>query len=269
MSKQISPTKEQITNERVEILEQLEQWLEKPMIVLGFLWLALIVAQLVWGLHPFLQDLGIFIWLIFILDFLLKFTIAPHKLPFLKSNWLTAIALVVPALRIFRIFSFLSMLPSSQVTLVSMLASFNRGMRALGATMGRRGLKYVVALTLTVTLLGAAGMYAFEKSPQGQPGINTYGYAVWWTAMIMTTLGSDYFPHTSAGRLLCFLLSVYAFSVFGYITASIATYFVNRDADDEGAELAGTKNIEALRAEIAALREEIRAFAAQKQEQKQ
>lgn len=63
-----------------------------------------------------------------------------------------------------------------------------------------------------------------------------------------------------AGRLLCFLLSVYAFSVFGYITAAIATYFVNRDANDEEAELAGTKDIQALRHEIAALREDIRAL---------
>ncbi len=36
-------------------------------------------------------------------------------------------------------------------------------MRALGASMGRRGFGYVVALTMIVTLAGAAGMYAFES----------------------------------------------------------------------------------------------------------
>ena len=35
----------------------------------------------------------------------------------------------------------------------------------------------------------------------------------------MTTLGSEYWPKSTEGRLLCFLLAVYAFAVWGYITA--------------------------------------------------
>jgi voltage-gated potassium channel len=27
-----------------------------------------------------------------------------------------------------------------------------------------------------------------------------YGNALWWTAMVMTTIGSDYFPKTAEGR---------------------------------------------------------------------
>ena len=57
-------------------------------------------------------------------------------------------------------------------------------------------------------------MYDFER-----PGLRSYWDAVWWTAMIMTTIGSDYWPKTTEGRLLALLLSVYAFSIFGYITA--------------------------------------------------
>jgi voltage-gated potassium channel len=37
--------------------------------------------------------------------------------------------------------------------------------------------------------------------------------------------------------MLCFLLAVYAFAVWGYITASLATFFVGRVADDDRAEL--------------------------------
>jgi voltage-gated potassium channel len=45
--------------------------------------------------------------------------------------------------------------------------------------------------------------------------------------------------------------------MFGYVTATLATFFVGQDADDEEAELAGAKSIEALRSEIVALRSEI------------
>ena len=37
-------------------------------------------------------------------DFGLRLALAPHKLRYVRHNWLTAISLVLPALRIFRIF---------------------------------------------------------------------------------------------------------------------------------------------------------------------
>jgi voltage-gated potassium channel len=38
---------------------------------------------------------------------------------------------------------------------------------------------------------------------------------------------------TPEGRLLCFLLALYAFSVFGYVTAALATFFDGQDADTD------------------------------------
>nr|MBA3517588.1 two pore domain potassium channel family protein [Hyphomicrobiales bacterium] len=136
--------------------------------------------------------------------------------------------------------------------------ALNRAMRAFGASMSRRGFGYVAGLTLIITLIGAAGMFAFEKD--APDGLNSYGEALWWTAMIMTTMGSAYWPQTAEGRVLCVFLALYAFGVFGYVTAALATFFVGRDADDEDAEVAGAKQIDALRDEVIALRDEIRAM---------
>jgi voltage-gated potassium channel len=131
-------------------------------------------------------------------------------------------------------------------------------MKALGASLGRRGFGYVIALTVLVTFAGAAGMYAFENEAPGGP----IGYveSLWWTAMIMTTMGSQYWPQTAEGRILCLLLALYAFGVFGYVTAALATFFVGRDADSIDAEVAGAKQLTALRDEVIALRDEIRAL---------
>lgn len=255
------PEREALRRERAELVERLDRWLETPMLVLGLAWLVLLVLELTRGLSPFLEIVGTGIWVVFIAEFALRFALAPAKLGYLRHQWLTALSLVLPALRVFRIFRVFRFLRAARAArglrLFRVVSSLNRGMRSLGRSMGRRGFGYAVALTTLVTLAGAAGMYALES-----PGLAGYGDALWWTAMIMTTLGSEYWPHTPEGRLLGFLLSLYALAVFGYVAATLATFFIGRDAEDEGAEIAGAASVEALRAEIAALREELRSFAA-------
>ena len=90
------PPKRALEQEQNEILQQLEAWLEIPMLGLSFVWLALFVVELIWGLSPLLDVLGITIWGLFILDFGLKFLLAPRKLGYLKQNWLTVLSLLLP-----------------------------------------------------------------------------------------------------------------------------------------------------------------------------
>jgi hypothetical protein len=114
---------------------------------------------------------------------------------------------------------------------------------------------------IVVLLAGAAGMLAFERdATTAAGGTHDFGTALWWTAMVLTTMGSDYFPLTGEGRALCLALALYGFTVFGYVTATLATFFVARDAEDDEGELAGQNAIDALRYEIAALRAEVRAL---------
>lgn len=259
------PLQQEIDSERQALLERLQDWLEIPMVVLAFVWLGLFIVEVVWGMSPLLQVAGNVIWILFIFEFVLGFTLAPGKLDYLKYNWLKGIALLAPALRIFRIVRILRLARLSRAAgmtrglrLLRVLSSINRGMRALGASMNRRGFGYVVILTLIVTLAGAAGMYAFESNMPDGRGLNSYGTALWWTAMIMTTMGSEYWPQTAEGRVLCFVLALYSFGVFGYVTATLASFFIGSDAENDEAELAKARSIATLHKEIAALREEIR-----------
>lgn len=255
-----APVEEALKNERYELLRRLEDSLETPMLVLAFVWLALLVGELIWGESLMFEVLGTIIWVIFILDFAVAFVLAPHKIAYLKNNWLTALSLLVPALRlfrfsrVFRLFRLARM--GRSLRLLRVVSSLNRGMRALGASLSRRGFGYVLALTVLVTFTGAAGMYAFENAAPG--GLKSYGEALWWTTMVLTTMGSQYWPQTIEGRVLCVFLALYAFAVFGYVTATLATFFIGRDAEDDEAELAGARQLAALREEMIALREEIR-----------
>lgn len=253
--------KEEIKNERLEILHQLEDWLETPMFVLSFIWLALFIIENIWSISPFLENVSNVIWIIFIVDFAIKFILAPKKIEYLKSNWLTAIALALPALRIFRVFRVFRLLQVTRAArglrLVRLLTSLNRGMKALGESFARRGFGYVLMLSLIVMFGGAAGMFGFENEVEG--GFANYADALWWTAMLLTSIGSDYFPQTAEGRILCFIIALYGFAIFGYVTATLATFFVQRDTEKREEEKHSEKpTLAELQTEIRDLRADIK-----------
>ncbi len=174
-------------------------------------------------------------------------------------------SLVLPAFRAVRVLRAFRLLRMAKVgrglRLLRWVSSLNRGMKATQRAMHRRGLRYVLALTALVNFAGAAGIYLFEN-PQAlraggflttdQPavGIHSYGEGLWWTAMMLTTMGSDYFPRTTEGRIVALLLAVYAFAIFGYITATVASLIIRVDQ--------GQGRDETLPNQIAALRNEVR-----------
>jgi voltage-gated potassium channel len=249
--------------QRWRLIGELDRWLRWPMIMLAFVWLAIVVVDLTSGTTPFLEAVSTVIWVIFIVEFAVRLLIAPAKGEFLRHNWLTLLALVVPALRLFRAFAILRAARALRaLRLVRIVGTANRSMRALRVSLERRRVGYVTGLTLLVVFLGAAGMWSLESAREVPGGFDDYADALWWTAMLLTTIGSAYWPVTDEGRLLGLLLSIYGLGVFGYITAILASFFVGRDAEDSGGPVAGNKELRALRAEIAALRTELSAGSA-------
>jgi voltage-gated potassium channel len=240
--------KQQLISERKKLLTSIEKILEGPMIFLGFVWLVLLVIEMIWGSKKSLQYITLMIWVIFIIDFLVKLILAPGKLSFLKNSWLTIISLLIPALRIFSIFRFINVIRGlSGVRLVRVITSVNRSITSLGATMKRRAFAYVFLLILLVIFGGAAGMFAFERTT---PGFQNYGMALWWTAMRVITAGNEFFPATPEGRTLAFMIAMFGYAVFGYVTATLASFFIGRDAEEKDAPIAGADDIKQLKSEI-------------------
>ena len=217
------------------------------MVVLSVIWLVLVIVELVWGDSRLLEVFGTAIWIVFIAEFAIRLAISPDRLAFLWSNWLSVIALLAPAfrlVRVFRIFRVLRIVRAARgLRLVRIVGTANRSMNALRASFGRRRLGFVLVLTVIVAMLGAGGMLAFEPAGEVPGGFTGYGDALWWTGMLLTSLGSEFWPKTLEGRLLCLLLSLYGFAVFGYITASFASFFVGRDAAAPEADVVGAADL--------------------------
>jgi voltage-gated potassium channel len=247
--------KQQMKRERFKLLHSVEKLLEPPMIFLGFVWLILLVVELIWGIPKMLEYVSLSIWGLFILDYILKFVLAPDKSRYMKKSWLTAFSLVIPALRIFRLASAIRLLRGLRgIRFIRVVSSLNRSMKSLGKTMSRRGFGYVTLLTILIILGGAAGMYSLER---GNPDFESYGSSLWWTAMRVITAGSASWPLTPEGRTLGFLIAVYGYAIFGYVTATIATFFIGRDAEENDTPVAGAKDVAALQTTIKNLSQKI------------
>ena len=240
--------------ERYSVLKEVEVRLELPMFVLSFIWAALLIVELTWGLNAWLETIATIIWIVFVAEFAIRFVIAPNRVGFLRKNWLSVFALAIPALRVFRLARAIRLLRYGRavrgLTLARVLTAFNRGLQSLRQNMSRFGLSYVLGLTALVAVLGTTGMYAVERSAEG--GLRTWADALWFTAMLLTTSGSDYWPKTPEGRLLCFLIALYAFAIFGYVTATIAAWLMGRNGKPPPTSV-NADAVASLRVEIASL----------------
>ncbi len=105
----------QTKRKRYRFFYRLEENLEIPMFILALVWLYLFIVELVQGLSSFQETLIYIIWGLFIFEFLLKLIVAPRKFQFIKQSWITIIALLIPALRVFRILNALRLLRSVRV----------------------------------------------------------------------------------------------------------------------------------------------------------
>src|SRR5687767_9713893 len=94
--------------ERAELQERISRWLDPPLAALGLASLALLVAEFVsdpsgaWA--PRVAQLQTAVWVIFAVAFALELALAPSKRTFLRHNWISAVAVLVPPLRSLRAF---------------------------------------------------------------------------------------------------------------------------------------------------------------------
>ncbi len=83
---------------------------------------------------------------------------------------------------------------------------------------------------------------------------------MWWAISTVTTVGyGDQYPITVLGRVVAVLLMIGGISLIGVVTASLASWIVQRVAETDTASQAATAaHIDELRSEIRTLAEELR-----------
>lgn len=105
-----------------------------------------------------------------------------------------------------------------------MITIFFHTIKALHVSLERSKIYKLLTIGLVSILLCSTGFYFFERS--ADPNLS-FVDSLWWGIVTSTTVGyGDYFPVTPVGRIIGVILMLVGISAFGFITASIASVFV-------------------------------------------
>jgi len=239
---------------REELREKLDRYLDLPLALASVVVVLLIVIQLSGEVSgPWqrrLEALSWGLWSLFLLEFLVKFALAPVKCRYVREHWLDVLVVLLPFLRFLRLARILR--ATRALPVLRLLVFGGRGSESALALLKRRRLGQLAIISVMVILLGATvGFLLEEDAPDSQ--IKTFGDALWWSATIVTTVASELYPVSVGGRVVGFLLMLYAIGIFSYFIGAIASVLVESDArrtketeEEHGLDLS-RRELEALR----------------------
>ena len=184
------------------------------------------------------------VWALFAVDYLVRLVLSRRRWRFVRANVLDLAIIVLPVLR-----------PLRLLRLFTLLSLLNR---YAGMSLRGRVAVYVGGSTVLVLVLGALAVLDVERGAPDS-SITSFGDALWWSVTTVTSVGyGDTYPVTTTGRVVGVALMLTGIGLIGVVTASVASWLVQQVSDaDEEAEAARRRDLLALSAEIAALREEL------------
>lgn len=181
------------------------------------------------------------VWLAFAIDYVVRFTLAPKKWPFVKAHPFDLLMVLLPMLRVIRVVLLLR--------------------KSLANISTEKIASSLFLLIGTVVALGALIEWRFEHAAKGA-NITTIGDAFWWSIVTTTTVGyGDEYPVTAKGRLTAAVVMLVGIGLIGIVSASVASWFVARgrkkdtDATSEALEEA-EQSVVQLTSQIASLQSE-------------
>lgn len=231
---------------------QLTEW---PLIIASVLFLASYAWQVIaqpTGVAGVAADTILWItWATFVLDYVANVVLVE---PGRRWRWFSThifdLAIVVlPMLRPLRI-----------LRLVTLLAVLQR--TAGRALRGRISI-YAGGAAVLLIFVSALAVLDAERDAPGAT-ITTFGSALWWASVTITTVGyGDVTPVTEGGRLIAAGLMVGGIALLGVVTATIASWIVERvEVKDEERDAATVGHIRALEAKIDKLQQTLDSRAA-------
>lgn len=165
----------------------------------------------------------IILWVVFAVDYVARLILAR---PRAQWFWRNIPLLLMVALPFFRPLYLLRLL-----TLLTVLR------KATGSAFRGKVTVYVTVSALVIVLIGALGVLDAEQNAPGAL-ITTFPDALWWALVTITTVGyGDLYPITGAGRIIASGLMIAGIALVGSVTATLASWFVDRIAEvDEKAK---------------------------------
>ena len=211
--------------------QRLRRFFEIPILIAALLVIPAILIEAL-ATNPTVISIGEWlnwiIWVVFAAEFFTLLTVAVERRTFLRKSWLEVAIVTLTFPVIFIVASNLQMVGAARLARLLRLTRFVAVMSLAGATVTRifskRGLAYIVGITVILGL-GFGILYGLIEE---QASIFD---GMWWALVTITTVGyGDFFPLTTAGRIVGALLMVVGIGFVATLTASVAAHFMD-DAD--------------------------------------
>ncbi len=208
--------------------------LDRPMGILGLLFLFVVLGQLLATdalLTIVLGVLGWLFWLVFVVEFFARAVIAGFQRAFWKKNWWQVIFLLVPFLRFFRALQALRFLRISRVARFGgVLTAGFRGSRSAGRLLSSR-IWLLTAVTAIVILVASQLLFITEA-------YDHYIDALYEAALLAIS-GEPLSVDTGFSRLLEVVLSIYAVAVFATLAGALGAFFLRDESEKDLASADG------------------------------
>ena len=181
---------------------------------------------------------------VFAVDYLIRLAMAGQRWRWFYRHLFDLAIVLLPLLR-----------PLRLVRLVILLSVLHR---AVGNAIRGRVIIYTVSGAVLLVFVASLAVLDTERDVEGAH-ITSFGQALWWSITTITTVGyGDLTPVTTTGRVIAVLLMIGGISLVGSITATLASWIVQRVADEQSAdEAVTTAHINRLLGEIDQLRAEV------------
>lgn len=170
------------------------------------------------------------IWAAFATEFAVVISLAQNRAAYARKAWLDLLIIVVSfpllpeLLALSRLLRLVRL--SRLLRTLRLFPILVRGFTALGRLFKKRGLGYVTFVFLLVALTTGALFALFEGTSLVD--------GLWWTVVTLTTVGyGDLSPGTPGGRATAVVLMVTSIGVVSFITANIAAFFIEEDAEED------------------------------------
>jgi voltage-gated potassium channel len=195
--------------------ERLARRLDRPMGVLGVLFLLVVLGQVLArdaGTVTAFTVAGWLLWAVFVGEFALRAVVARDRRRFWARNWWQLVFLVVPFLRFVRV---LALLRVARVG--SVLSAAVRGSRSAGRLLSGR-IGWLLAVTAVVVLASSQLLYVLGA-------YDSYAEAL-HDAALATITGEPLGAAGGPARLLEVLLAVYSVAVFATLAGALGAFFL-------------------------------------------
>ncbi|MFM6980006.1 MAG: potassium channel family protein [Micrococcales bacterium] len=201
------------------IINRWEKYTAIPLALLAIFFLGIWAVQVLVPISAvewdILEGLNVFIWILFVLDFIYRFSYHYDKAHFLRTNMVELVALILPFFRFFRMFRV--------ITALGFLT------RVMQSQQGRIGF-YIAVILPTLMFGGSLGVLEAEQFVPGAT-ITNFGDAFWWAGVTLFTVGyGDFYPITFEGRIIGFVLMLSGWALLAVLAATVAAHFARQAA---------------------------------------